>query len=567
MGLESEDGRYAHCGAIPSGHPDKNGQTWAHWLNGPCDCGEPHGVAPRLAIVRTPAKPNTKRTHKRFAPIARHVYENLDGSVRFSVARFYRGHAKPAHYPVELPKCMSQREDGRGDWYDGLEGAPYEGLYRLPQLVASDIWEPVFVVGGELCADAVAAAGGVATCNAGGEGKWRDWYNDSFRARNVVILADADETGERHAQLVAGALASFAATVRVVTLEGAHDVADWLDAGHTGAELRAIAAHAPIITARMPQSRIGPVTLQDEMSSQTPQICPNCHQWQDRARIAETTVQNLRAERVIEDKYLAIPNEKLSAPVKLAALALRRELNEQQHNPMAERDEERRPRIYRAAIARRTGTKEAAAGGSLQKVAAAQLFERREKRSADDTKTFYAPGPHFNQPEAIAEPERANTWGGKRIRKCLACGSANLETRVICRECGTVQSAEDTNKPEPPDDTPDGPQSRIGPVTLQDDATYADVCEEEEETQAQAQEYLPFANTTVRNLAPDAGASDVLALAEACGWPALQIGHLRPLGELGWRSVMRAATPDQIATTHTALVTQHQAALSGGAKE
>ena len=74
----------------------------------------------------------------------------------------------------------------------------------------------------------------VATCNAGGAGKWPEHFADYFYDCAVVILPDNDPPGLAHADLVARNLAPVAASVRIVELPGLPvkgDVADcWLPA-------------------------------------------------------------------------------------------------------------------------------------------------------------------------------------------------------------------------------------------------------------------------------------------------------------------------------------------------
>lgn len=45
--------------------------------------------------------------------------------------------------------------------------------YRLPELVAAPLSSAIYIVEGEKDADRLAALGLVATCNAGGAGKWK----------------------------------------------------------------------------------------------------------------------------------------------------------------------------------------------------------------------------------------------------------------------------------------------------------------------------------------------------------------------------------------------------------
>ncbi len=91
----------------------------------------------------------------------------------------------------------------------------------------------MYVVEGEKDADAIVAAGGVATTNVGGAGKWKAAYGEVLRGADVVIVADQDEPGRRHAEQVRKSLTDVAASVRVVVAKEGKDASDHLAAGYT----------------------------------------------------------------------------------------------------------------------------------------------------------------------------------------------------------------------------------------------------------------------------------------------------------------------------------------------
>lgn len=113
-----------------------------------------------------------------------------------------------------------------GRWrIDGFAELPPRPLYRLPELLASDEAEPVFVFEGEKCAEAGASCGLVSTSSpsgarAAGEADW-----SPLRGRAVVVVPDRDPSGKRdkpgesYAREVAAQAASAgASSVRVVEL-------------------------------------------------------------------------------------------------------------------------------------------------------------------------------------------------------------------------------------------------------------------------------------------------------------------------------------------------------------
>lgn len=146
------------------------------------------------------------------------------------------------------PKTFWQeRYDAASDkWVRGLGGLVETVPYHLPELLAST--GTICVVEGELKVKALNDLGIVATCNAGGSGKWSPDWGKYFRGRRVAIFPDCDEAGWNHAAHVAKCLSPFCDSVRVVELFGLRlkeDVCDWLQRFHgTRDEKRAALAAA-----------------------------------------------------------------------------------------------------------------------------------------------------------------------------------------------------------------------------------------------------------------------------------------------------------------------------------
>lgn len=136
-----------------------------------------------------------------------------------------------------------RRPNGSGGWVWTLKGVD-RVLYRLPDVVAAVRGgRTVYVVEGEKDADALATLGLCATTNPGGAGKWRDGDSNALAGADVVVLPDNDEPGRTHAEAVAKSLHGLGCRVRVVNLPmlpAKGDVSDWLAAGHTVDELRAL---------------------------------------------------------------------------------------------------------------------------------------------------------------------------------------------------------------------------------------------------------------------------------------------------------------------------------------
>lgn len=90
-------------------------------------------------------------------------------------------------------------------------------LYKLPELIASK--EPtVFIVEGEKDVETMLRLGYSATSSPHGAGTpWRaERYNHFLRGRNIIIIADNDDPGEKAAENTAKGVISVAKTIKVI---------------------------------------------------------------------------------------------------------------------------------------------------------------------------------------------------------------------------------------------------------------------------------------------------------------------------------------------------------------
>jgi putative DNA primase/helicase len=165
--------------------------------------------------------------------VAAYDYLGPDGKLVFQVTRWQ-------------PKTFTQRRpDGNGGWINSVKGIVLVP-YRLPQIIQA---KAVFIVEGEKDAEALAALGLAATCNAQGAGKWRAEYNRHFAGKRVCILPDNDDPGRKHARDVARQLHGLTEVVKVIELPGLPpkgDVSDWLAAGGTRESLLEMVKAAPV---------------------------------------------------------------------------------------------------------------------------------------------------------------------------------------------------------------------------------------------------------------------------------------------------------------------------------
>jgi putative DNA primase/helicase len=97
--------------------------------------------------------------------------------------------------------------------------------------------DTVYVAEGEKDVEAIEAIGGAAVCSAMGAGKGHlaDW--SPLTGKHVIIVADKDLPGYRHAFSLAKLLKPIAASVRVVEAAAGKDAADHIAAGRTLDEL------------------------------------------------------------------------------------------------------------------------------------------------------------------------------------------------------------------------------------------------------------------------------------------------------------------------------------------
>ena len=237
------DGWIARCPAHDDGKPSlsiKEGDDGRILLKCFAGC-EAANIASALSLqvsdlfVRRRASNNGRMIE------ATYDYRDEHGKLLFQTIRY-------------IPKDFKQRRpDGADGWVYKLDGVR-RVLYRLPELLAADPMEPVFLPEGEKHVDRLRAGGLVATCSPMGAGSaknnfnWRPEYNESLRGRAVVILPDNDQPGSDHAHAKARALSSVAAAVKMLPLSGLPekgDVLDWFGMGGTIETLRAMADAAP----------------------------------------------------------------------------------------------------------------------------------------------------------------------------------------------------------------------------------------------------------------------------------------------------------------------------------
>lgn len=170
-----------------------------------------------------------------FKVVDRYQYHDANGTLVFEVER-------------REPKDFRQRRpDGQGGWIHSVKGVT-PVPYRLPEMLQSDFASFVFIPEGEKDVDNLRALGLIASCNAGGAGKWPSALTPHHASRHAVLLPDNDQAGRDHAQMVATKLLGTAASVRILELPGLPpkgDASDWIAAGGTREQLLHLANETP----------------------------------------------------------------------------------------------------------------------------------------------------------------------------------------------------------------------------------------------------------------------------------------------------------------------------------
>jgi len=219
-GFTSTDGwvhcsRDEHAGGIEPG-PDG---LYAHRPAGPCKCGLTHSEDTRQ-------RDNIEGTYP---------YEDEHGRLLSEVVRF------------EGKKFRQRHPDGAGGWIWKLEGVRLVP-FRLPELITADSSKPVYICEGEKDVLTLVRLGHVATCNPMGAGKWgkvADEARKVLAGRDVIVIADADDVGRKHARQIEESLRDVVRSIVVSECPKHKDVTDMLSAGGSLDDLVPLKVHEP----------------------------------------------------------------------------------------------------------------------------------------------------------------------------------------------------------------------------------------------------------------------------------------------------------------------------------
>jgi 5S rRNA maturation endonuclease (ribonuclease M5) len=158
--------------------------------------------------------------------VATYPYTDEDGELRYEMVR------------KEPKTFLFRRPDGRGNWI-WKKGDTRLVLYHLPEVKkAIANGDTIFIVEGEKDADRLQADGFTATSAPFGAGEWKSQYAELLAgAADVVIVADKDEPGLKHAADVYRSIVGVVDSVKIAQARAGKDASDHLDSGFAVEEL------------------------------------------------------------------------------------------------------------------------------------------------------------------------------------------------------------------------------------------------------------------------------------------------------------------------------------------
>jgi hypothetical protein len=218
------------------------------------ESGEGGGYFELFKLARPGQELPTRRVKPQWLPRDQDIklaynYTDADGTLLLQVVRTLSG----------KPRFRQRRPDGKGGWIWNVDGV-VKPLYRLAELRAAPPDLPIWVCEGEKDTDRLAKLGLVATTNVNGGAFWSTDYSAELAGRHVILLEDNDLAGRKRCAKLAMELKPHAASIRLLTFEELPekgDVSDWLDLGHSRADLekRAQEARAPDETGKIEPTR------------------------------------------------------------------------------------------------------------------------------------------------------------------------------------------------------------------------------------------------------------------------------------------------------------------------
>lgn len=191
-----------------------------------------------------PVKEKSKNPFDDLIYIEEYTYEDIDGLYLSTKARFTEkdGGRKTFRRGIKNKRDIPGFNERNFIWKLDCLNGNRNLLFRassVAKAIAAGI--PIYLNEGEKSVFRIEAAGGVATCSPEGATalntqtlKWDPSNTEALRGAKIILIADRDEVGERHAAMLASELVPVAASLVVVsskTLNPKDDAYDHLEAG------------------------------------------------------------------------------------------------------------------------------------------------------------------------------------------------------------------------------------------------------------------------------------------------------------------------------------------------
>lgn len=173
------------------------------------------------------ARPYTPGTgtgaKKRLKFVAEYNYLDENGKLAFQKRRFVDEDGRKTF--------RQRRPDGNGGWIGYLGDIP-KILYNLPNVLkAKEKGEEIWVVEGEKDADTLNSLGVVATTMPNGAGGWLDIHTEVLAGATVLIVADNDDSGRKHASHVLEELLKAGCDAQAYHTPRCKDITDFINDG------------------------------------------------------------------------------------------------------------------------------------------------------------------------------------------------------------------------------------------------------------------------------------------------------------------------------------------------
>lgn len=175
------------------------------------------------------------RLHEKNRVVAEYIYCDENNNPVYKVIRFS---------PKKSFAYKSLKENGK--WVYGAKDIK-KILYRLPELINSNINKPILFVEGEKDVENLRKLGFIAT-TIHSSINWSDEFNKYFKDRKVILIPDNDEAGRIFSSNIAKSLNKAAKDLKWLELPGLgekEDVSDWIERGGTAEELKRLVNVAP----------------------------------------------------------------------------------------------------------------------------------------------------------------------------------------------------------------------------------------------------------------------------------------------------------------------------------